>query len=149
MMSSNAVSFFFICLNSLYKMKKINYILFILQSELKFVMSKNSRKKTQFIDSNNMRILTFYFNWKILAKAVESKMKVIIWGDERFSALKGVHWNIKFVPVTSCPNQVVITQFDFICFYFIILIELLLYQCSSFFLAYIISILFRIVYSWH
>ncbi|KAI8783794.1 schlafen family member 13 [Biomphalaria glabrata] len=36
---------------------------------------------------------------------IQVKMKSIIWGDTRFSALKGVHWDIKFVPIFHCPNQ--------------------------------------------
>ncbi|KAH9500557.1 hypothetical protein Btru_072253 [Bulinus truncatus] len=37
--------------------------------------------------------------------AIQAKMNSIIWGDTRFAALKGVHWDIKFVPIFQCPNQ--------------------------------------------
>ncbi|CAL1529274.1 unnamed protein product [Lymnaea stagnalis] len=36
---------------------------------------------------------------------IQSKMNSIIWGDTRFAALKGVHWDIKFIPVFKSPNQ--------------------------------------------
>ncbi|KAK3095720.1 hypothetical protein FSP39_018052 [Pinctada imbricata] len=36
---------------------------------------------------------------------VQNRMNIVIWGDARFKAIKGVHWDINFYPVENCPKK--------------------------------------------
>ena len=40
-----------------------------------------------------------------LAKLVQIRMEIFIWGNASFAAKKGEHWDINFYPVENTPKE--------------------------------------------